>query len=233
MLKSLFSILLLFIALEGSSQKKLLVIKDTAKLPERQVFIRFGVDLSRFALRYVGDIPSKGFEASVDGEVKYRYFPTIEAGFQSIDYKIPGLQYQMSGNYARIGFDYNITKYKHRLDRNLFYIGTRLGYTRFSHEAPEITITSAWDTVRSSMPKMELNALWFEGLIGIKGELVTNLYMSFTVRVKSMINHSNYNNYKPYIVPGFGKGFNFINTGINYSIYYAIPIKNPKLDFEK
>lgn len=217
----------------GFAQKKILIVKDTTKLPERQVFVRFGVDLSRFALPFVGEIGSNGFEASVDAEVKYRYFPTIEAGFQSINHEVADLHYYMKGEYARIGFDYNIVKYKHRLDRNLFYIGARLGYSNFNHEAPLIIISSKWGEINTLMPKTDLNALWFEGLIGLKGELASNLYMSITVRLKSMISHTNYGNYKPYIVPGFGKGYNWLNTGINYSIYYAIPIKNPKLDFEK
>jgi hypothetical protein len=222
MLKYFFSLLFLLVFNSGFSQK----------LPERQKFIRLGIDLSRFALPQVGEIGSKGFEASIDAEVKTRFFPTIEAGYQEIDHHTTIVHYQMYGQYARIGFDYNIIKYKHRLDRNLFYIGARLAYTQGWHQAPEITLKNSWGSVETSMEKQNIDAIWFEGMLGLKGELVKNLYMGASVRIKSMIAHSDYGHFTPYILPGFGKGYNFINTGINYSIYYAIPIKNPKLDFE-
>jgi hypothetical protein len=56
--------------------------------------------------------------------------------------------------------------------------------------------------------------------------------MGFTVRVKPMIYHSEYNNYTPFWVPGYGEATKDIAIGLSYSVFYAIPLKDPKLDFE-
>jgi len=200
---------------------------------ERQKFVRFGLDLSRFTLPYIKDYGQSGFEASLDSEIKYRYFPTLEVGYSKIDDKTELHNYYSDGNYFRFGFDYNVIKYKHRLDRNLFFVGARYGYTGYSHQADMISITNGWGTLETSLPLTQLNAQWVEGVIGMRGEIVKNLYLGYTIRVKFMLKHSNYGDYTPYWVPGFGESEKLVAVGLSYSVFYAIPIKNPKLDFEK
>ena len=96
----------------------------------------------------------------------------------------------------------------------------------------KINITNQWGTMETSFPETQLNAHWFEGVVGLRGEIVKNFYMGYTIRVKQMLAHSDYENYTPYWVPGFGKATQSMVIGMSYSIFYAIPIKNPKLDFE-
>ena len=40
-----------------------------------------------------------------------------------------------------------------------------------------------------------------------------------------MLVHTDYDSMTPYIIPGYGKGFNRFNAGLSYSILYAIPIR--------
>jgi len=200
---------------------------------ERQKFVRLGLDLSRFTLPYIKDYGLSGWEASLDTEIKYRFFPTLEAGYSQIKDQTELHDYYSSGNYFRLGFDYNVIKYKHRLDRNLFFVGARYGFTAYSHQADKIIIENGYGTLETSFSETQLNAHWFESVIGMRGEILKNLYMGYTIRVKFMLKHSEYENFTPYWVPGFGEGVKSIATGMSYSIFYAIPIKNPKLDFEK
>ena len=194
-------------------------------MPRRQVFVRFGCDLSRFVLPYVGDIGSKGVEFSVDGELKYNYFPVVELGRQSVRHNTDSIRYNMDGNYFRVGLDYNILKYKHRLDRDICFVGARFGCSRFSHEVPFAEVSNFRYDVVSDMPKSSLDAYWGEAVVGLKGEVFRNIYLGITVRAKMLFAHSRYGALTPYIIPGYGKGYNKVNAGISYSIMYAIPIR--------
>ena len=242
MLKSIINIVLILAFFQVSAQKALAPKLPETPKPERQVFVRFGVDLSRIAVNYIGKIPYQAFEASVDGEVAQKYFPTFEAGWSKLanstvgeSAQEPAIQYNylMTGNYYRIGMNYNMLKYKQRLDRNIFFVGARLATSGFSQEADQISLTNPWGTIETSFPKTSLHAYWFEGVIGLRGEIVRNLYMGYTIRIKRMLAHSAYNNINPYIIPGFGKGSKSSTVGISYSIFYAIPIKNPKINYPK
>ena len=194
-------------------------------LSKRQAFVRVGYDLSRIGLPYVGKIGSKGWELSVDGEIKYNWFPIVEVGGQSVKNNTDTLQYEMSGSYVRIGLDYNILKYKHRLDRDIFFVGCRIAQAKFSHEAPCVIINSiTYGVLEIPVASADINALWAEAVVGVKGELLRNLFMGVTVRAKAMLKHTEYEQLTPYIVPGFGKGFNKFNAGITYSLMYSIPL---------
>ena len=75
----------------------------------------------------MNDIGHTGFEMSLDAELKYRYFPTVEVGTNKIEYSQSDIEYQSQGNYLRMGLNYNMLNYKQRFDRNLFFIGARIG----------------------------------------------------------------------------------------------------------
>ncbi len=235
MLKYTFKLLLVLISLSSFAQEK--------ALPKRQFFIRAGFDLSRLALPYVNDIPVNGFEFSLDTEIKYKFFPTFEAGYNKVDnitetYNDEGEstyahQYKAEGTYWRLGLNYNMLKYKHRLDRNIFYIGVRYGNSSFSQEAPNIELVNEWGTYETSVPKTNLTAHWAEFIMGLRGEIFTNFYMGYAIRIKTLISQTDDQGFTPYYIPGFGKGFKNIHPGMSYSVFYAIPMKNPKLYFKR
>ncbi len=201
------------------------------KEPERQVFVRFGVDLSRVALKYVSDFDQQGFEMSMDAEVKYKYFPTIEGGYSKVAHITETLNYQTDGSYFRFGLDYNMLDYKQRFDRNLFFIGGRYGFSAYSQEITKAVISNEWGTINTSVPSEKLNAHWLEAVIGLRGEIYKNFYLGYTIRVKQIISRAAYGDVHPYWIPGFGKGSKSLALGMSYSVFYAIPIKNPKPDF--
>lgn len=199
---------------------------------ERQKFVRFGADLSRLALPYIHDFGLSGAEFSLDGEVRYDLFPTIEYGFNNIEDNTDFHSYNLTGSYYRFGLNYNMINYKHRLDRNLFFIGARYAISNYSHKADRISIDNIWGNYETSMPEATLSNKWFESLIGIRGEIFKNFYMGYTIRIKTRLDNTDYGSYKPFWIPGFGKSTKNWSMGMSYSVFYAIPIKNPKLDFE-
>jgi len=198
---------------------------QTKKEPsERQFFIRTGIDLTRFILPYINNYAPNGVELSFDTEIKYNYFPTIEIGHTSIEDNTDLHKYESAGNYIKVGLNYNILKYKHRLDRNIFFVGARYGYSNFFNKA-DINIINQWGIYNNSFNFNNLNTHWLEGVIGLRSEIVKNLYMGYTIRIKTMLYHSNYNDYIPYWVPGYGEAIKNITVGISYSLFYAIPIR--------
>jgi hypothetical protein len=203
------------------------------KEPERQVFLRFGVDLSRFVLPYISDFNQSGFELNADTELKYKYFPTVEAGYSKLTNKTEVLNYQSEGSYFRVGLNYNMLNYKQRFDRNIFFIGARYGFTAYSQEITEAIIKNEWGTINTSVPTENLSAHWLEGVIGLRGEIFKNFYMGYTIRIKQIVSRAEYGDVHPYWIPGFGKGSKSTSIGMSYCVFYAIPIKNPKPDFEK
>jgi hypothetical protein len=233
MWKSIISIALILFSVNLSAQIKKeapLSEKEKNKRLERQFFVRVGVDLSRFALPLIDEMNPTGWEVNMDAEINYRFFPTLEAGTSKINYQQTEIDYESKGNYMRIGFNYNMLNYKQRFDRNLFFIGARIGFTGYSQQIDKVSLSNDWGNIETSFPLTDLTAQWFEGVIGIKGELVKNLYMGYTIRVKQMLNHTEYNDITPYWVPGYGKGNQVRNLGMSYSIFYAFPIKNPKAE---
>jgi hypothetical protein len=224
MLKYFFSLLLVCSCFGATAQP------EFDELPRRQMFVRIGYDLSRLALPYVREIGSQGMEVSADAEVHYNFFPVVEIGRQSLKHNPDSLRYKMVGEYARVGLDYNLLKYKHRLDRDIFFIGVRFAGTKFNHEASYIQLSSAWGEAVSNIPLSKHSAYWGEAVVGVKGELFKNLYIGLTIRAKMMLSHTDFNTMTPYIIPGYGKGFNRFNAGLSYSIMYALPIRSAGSD---
>lgn len=204
-----------------------------ANMPERQVFVRAGIDMSRFALALINDIPVTGAEVSFDTEIKYTLFPTLEIGMNKVSHTTDDYSYDLSGNYFRLGLNYNMLKYKHRLDRNMFFVGGRYGFSGFNQQASNIVLENEWGPFVTSVGKQQLNAHWFEGVIGLRGEVMKNFYMGYTIRIKKMLHHGDFNSITPYFIPGYGDGGKKTTVGMSYSIFYAIPIKKLTMDFEE
>lgn len=198
------------------------------ELPKRQFFIRGGLDLSRFALPYLGDIAVKGWEASLDSEIKMDFFPTVEFGMNSIDHKTEAFNYESSGSYFRVGLNYNMLNYQHRLDRNIFFIGARYAFSNYHQQADNIVLDSDWGTYETSFPNKQLNQHWAEAIIGLRGEIFKNFYMGYSIRIKIRLSQSDYGDLTPYFVPGYGDPSKNLTAGMSYSIFYAIPIINIK-----
>lgn len=220
MQKYIISILLITLGFNGFCQE--------AKLPERQVYIRGGIDISRFALPFIGDVDVSGFEVSLDTEIKYTLFPTVEFGRNDVNYKTTTMNYSADGSYFRLGVDYNMLKYQHRLDRNIFFIGIRYAYSRYNQQADNVIIENEWGEHETSFANEKLNHHWTEAIMGLRGEIFKNFFMGVSVRVKIKIAGTDYSNLTPYFVPGYGEAANGVNLGMSYSMFYAIPLKKLK-----
>lgn len=220
MLRYFISTILLCIAIGSFAQKQ----EQELNLPQREVFIRPGVDLSRFILPYLNDISVSGFELSLDGEVNYSLFPTVEFGMNTIKDDNELHNYSAEGSYWRVGLNYNMLKYQHRLDQNMFFIGARYARSTYWQQATNISFENEWGVLNANIPKTNLNHTWIEAVIGIRGEIYKNIFLGYTIRVKGTLSATDNNNITPYFIPGYGSGKKNIRTGMSFTASYAIPI---------
>lgn len=185
---------------------------------------RFGIDLARFV--YILADPSEiGAEVSADFELIRNLYPIVELGYSSINETETLFKYAANGIYGRVGIDYNLLKLKDRSQHHAITFGARYGLSVFTHSAEDIYIQNAyWGDYVAPAYSKDLRGHWVELVGGIKAELLPNLFMGWSFRFKILLNPDMDPLVNPQLVPGFGTGGKNRNFGINYSIYYKIPL---------
>ena len=70
-----------------------------------------------------------------------------------------------------------------------------------------------------------LSAHWVELVGGVKAELFSNLFMGFSVRLKSLVSNKKPEGFDNLYIPGFDRKYNGnIGVGFNYTLSYFIPL---------
>ena len=211
------------LALFGQEQDSI-VIKDSYGL-------RVGIDLYNPVATFIDD-NRKGLELVADYRISKKWYVAAELGYIDNTRKEDFIDFTTSGQYIKAGVDYNA--YENWLDmENLIYIGFRYGYSTFSQ-----TLNSAVINANSDLPQQAidtpidydgLNAHWAEFIVGVKAEVLNNLFLGFSFSGKKMISTKEPDNFKNLFVPGFNRVFlNNSGFGINYTVSYLIPIYKKK-----
>jgi len=198
----------------------------TIKYPKKYG-LRIGTDLSRLAKNFYED-KYKGFEITADYRIKNNLYIAAELGLEDKYTKSDQLKQTTSGQFIKVGIDYNV--HKNWLDlNNMIYVGGRIAYSNFSQNLEEYTITNSTNYFNpntfTGQKYSGLNATWFEFVAGIKAEIVTNLYLGFSARLNYNITDSKIDNFENLYIPGFNKKYSGnIGMGFNYTISYLIPL---------
>lgn len=136
-----------------------------------------------------------------------------------------------TGSYFKAGIDYN--SYTNWLDmQNMIFFGFRGGVSSFSQEINQFTVYNTdqyWNAPFTDTSPQEfkgLTAIWAELIIGIKAELVTNLYAGLNVQIKSIISQDQPDGFENLYIPGFNRTYDSgrFGVGFGYTISYLIPI---------
>jgi hypothetical protein len=198
---------------------------------ERIKGLRIGIDLSRFSLYYIE--PARTcFQVSADFELIDNVYATVEYGQQQVSLvkkdtsEIIIYKYSSSGSYYRIGADFNFLKPKANNPYDMVFLGFRFGSANMNHAAENILVTSGyWGNYSGgAVPKNHINAYWIEFDGGIRAEIFKNFFMGWSACGRIMIHKDKDEFMDPYNIPGYGKGSSKTALGINYSIFYRIPI---------
>ncbi len=220
-LKYIFSTLIVLLSLTVSAQ--------TAS----RNGLSLGVDLSRIAVPFI-DSTRYGWEALADIQIVPNVFVAAEVGSQTSRFSKPEYHYSSSGAYARLGVDYNFIKHLDDKSEDKIFIGARLGFSSFYHDADNLLVRdSIWGDINPQpIPVKWLTSGWTEVALGMRARLINNFYLGWSVRAKIRMWLGKDERMSPFSIPGYGKA-NLKNTfGVNYSLYYMIPLRK-KTDVPK
>jgi hypothetical protein len=185
---------------------------------------RIGIDLSRF-FYYFTDPVRPGAECSLDFELVRNYYTVFEAGYCTLTDSVDQSRYTSGGPYARIGLDYNLLPLPDRSIHHSITAGFRYAASRFSHQAEHISIPSSyWGGFVLDHYEHTLFAHWIELTAGIKAEVLSNLFLGWSVSYRILLNPDMDPQIAPLLVPGYGRGTENREIGFSYSLLYKIPL---------
>ncbi len=192
--------------------------------------ISIGCDLSKFVMPFI-DTTRFGWEVSGDFEIVKDIFLVAEVGSQSTNFTNKGYTYASDGVYTRLGADYNFMKHIDTESEDKMFVGIRYGFTTFAHQASNISIVDPyWGDFRGGQTASSwLGANWLEIGAGIRARIFNNFYLGWSARIRIKLGVTNDDVMQPFSIPGYGQPWSNTAAGINYSIYYKIPVyKRPK-----
>jgi len=198
--------------------------QDTIRYPINDMKgIRIGIDISKLMLPVIYKGERFGFEATADIHLKDNFFAVAEAGWLNVNLKKNDFHYRQNGIYGKVGADCNLLKSRRPNSNDIVYAGGRYGVSVFNHQADGVTVPGYifWpDATDGIIPKNTMNAHWLELLLGIKAEVLKNLYAGMTFRMKFIIVAPKDDYSTPYMIPGYGNGDSSFAMGINYYVSY-------------
>lgn len=203
--------------------------------------LRVGIDLAKPVRTLVEDGYS-GFEIMGDFRVTKKFYAALELGNEKKDWIEPNISTQTSGSYAKVGFDYNA--YENWLGmENAIILGLRYGFSTFKQDLISYSIYTSnpafpSETVTVPQEYRGLTAHWAELIVGVKTEILNNLYLSITAQLKRKITEDQPETFENLYIPGFHRTYDYSQFGVGYgySISYLIPIfkkteiSNPETD---
>jgi hypothetical protein len=235
MFKYSISLLFIFITASGLAQSE--NPKDT--ITRKYAYgLRVGIDLSRPTLSFLNDNYT-GLELVGDFRLTDRWWLAAELGNEErTQEEILGestlYTYTASGSYLKLGGDYNTYTNWFGM-RNQIHIGGRFAFSTFSQNLENFRF---FDSNRFFSPDEfvlgsseaqnfdGLNASWLEFVIGMKAEVIKNIYVGISARLAHLVTNKEPDNFKNLWIPGFNKVTEGAKWGVgfNYSLSYFLPL---------
>ena len=197
--------------------------------------IRLGFDLLKPALSSSeGD--NLNYEIVGDLQLTENIYLAGEYGLVDKVIEDENINFNSTGSFLRIGFDYNMFENWIGMD-NSIYIGLRYGTSNFSSKILDYNVrnkdsyfsnlvTNEFQTIEYS----NLSGNWIELLLGIKVETFENVYLGLSLRLNKLLSDKKPDNFGNLFIPGFNKvtDENTFGSGFNYTLTYSIPLKKRK-----
>ena len=204
-------------------------IQKDSTVYKHEYGLRVGGDLSKLVRSFVED-GYKGFEINADYRITKDLYVAGELGTEEKNTNTDYYNVDTSGSYFKAGVDYNFYENWFGMD-NLMYGGLRVGVSSFKHNLNSFTIYQTdhyWEpfTQTESEEFSGLSALWTELMIGIKAEVINNVYVGLNAQLKISISDDTPENFENIYIPGFNKTYDSsgIGVGFGYNISYLIPL---------
>ena len=135
------------------------------------------------------------------------------------------------GTYFKVGADYNAYQNWYGME-NMIYGGLRVGVSSFSQTLNSYGVYSDnqyWSpqfTTSDAIEQKGLSAIWAEVIVGLKVEVLNNLYLGANMQFKYIASQDQPNNFENLYIPGYNKTYDSGNFGFGYgyNISYLIPL---------
>lgn len=192
--------------------------------------LRVGGDLSKIA-RTALEKNYSGFELMADFRLTKRWYLAAEFGIEEKTIKNNYISATANGSYIKLGADYNAYTNWYGM-HNMIYGGLRLATANFSQTRNNFATYSQnqyWNeqfTNNTAKKFNGLNALWVELIVGVKAEVLPNLYVGINTQLKRKINEKQPDNFENLYIPGFNRTYDDSKFGVGYgyNLSYVIPL---------
>lgn len=225
----LYFISVLLVSFSTMAQETTEPVNDTVPKSIEKYGLRIGADISKL-VRTAFEDGYTGFEILGDFRFSNRFYAAAEIGNETRDWDEENLTSTTKGSYIKLGADFNA--YRNWIGmENLIHVGLRYGFATFSQELTGygvFTSNSTFPTefVTANQEFTGLTASWIELQVGVKVEIVDNLFLGAQVQLKRKFGEDKPDNFDNLIIPGFNRTYDFsqFGAGYGYTISYLIPI---------
>ncbi|MDX1753053.1 MAG: DUF6048 family protein [Salinimicrobium sediminis] len=222
-------IFLLLISIAFHSSVVLGQQAQTDTIDTREKFgLRLGIDLTKPVRSFIEE-EYQGLELKGDYRLYENIYLAGELGNEQNVIAEPNVTAYAKGSYIKLGANYNVYKNWAGM-QNLIFVGLRYGFATFSSELQEFSIytTDPYfepDIRTEGREFNNLTAGWVELQLGIKVEVLNNVYLGTHVQLKRMVNETQPTNFDNLYIPGFNRTYDDSNWGVGYgySISYLLP----------
>lgn len=130
--------------------------------------------------------------------------------------------YVNKGRYFRVGADWNLVKDLE--SGNVMSLGLRYARAGFEDNLA-YSRDMGFGEENYQFANSSLNARWFEVTFNLRGKIVSNLYMGFTLRWQTIRKINGEGELKAFDIPGFGKTRRENSTAFDYYFMWRLPLK--------
>ena len=173
------------------------------------------------------DEDKKGLEIVADYRITKIIYIAAELGYNDVTTFEDYYNFTTSGSYIKAGADVNV--YKNWIGmENIILVGLRYGFSVFDQTLNQAVINAdpflPEETLQESINYDGLSASWASIVLGIKVEVLHNLFMGFSFSGNTLISSKEPENFKNLFIPGFNRVYvNNNGFSFNYTISYLIP----------
>lgn len=193
----------------------------------RSPFVRLSIDPTVPLKTFLQQADMHGLEATVDAEIKQNLFLMGGMGYVATNLEADNYTYANTGMYGVVGADLNLTKYQNPKDRDIFFVGLHYGFATLSHDASDVLMTNYWGDYATLVSRESHTASWAEIAMGMKAEMVKNIFIGWTGKAKFRT-HLSSGEMTPYSIPGYGKNDSKFTFDLSFYVSYAITMKPKK-----
>lgn len=183
--------------------------------------LKIGTDLSYIGASLLSEDKTQ-YEFNVDIDFN-RFLVTGDYGSGSWLINEPDYDYENSGSYFRAGIDFNFLNPSPA--NNALYIGARYASATFTENFTFRVDDPVFGSYTKDFNDIDRSGSWFEFVTGMKVRVWKGLFLGWTGRLKFASSVSSEpSSFSTFWMPNFGKTEKDSHWGLNYQIFYQIPL---------